>query len=208
MRPGAEGTPGVDHDRLELRRRVLPRRPDPEATDDDAVMEGAPSVLPAVGDVLHADVEAFAQRALAGIVGVDREAAVELLHALRKQLEQLRELELAPADDDPPQRNALFSLSKKPSSSWRYVFSSACASNSESSRRCSSLRWRGTRTLTSTRWSPRPKPCSTGMPRPRSTRISPGCVPGSNSSSRSPSSVGIVTAVPSAACVTVRSTVA
>ena len=30
-------------------------------------------------------------------------------------------------------------------------------------------------TFTSTRWSPRPKPCSTGMPSPRSTRTSPGC---------------------------------
>ena len=45
------------------------------------------------------------------------------------------------------------------------------------------------------------------MPAPRSTRTSSGCVPGSNSSSTSPSIVGTVTVVPSAACVIVRSTV-
>ena len=41
----------------------------------------------------------------------------------------------------------------------------------------------GTTTFTSTRWSPRPKPWRTGIPRPFRTRISPGCVPASNASS-------------------------
>ena len=74
------------------------------------------------------------------------------------------------------------------------------ASNSSSSRRCSSVRRRGTVTFTSTRWSPRPKPWSTGMPLPFRTRTSPGCAPGSNSSSIGPSSVSTGTVAPSAAC--------
>ena len=45
------------------------------------------------------------------------------------------------------------------------------------------------------------------MPRPRSTRTSPDWVPGVNSSSVSPSSVGTATRAPSAAWVIVRSTV-
>ena len=68
------------------------------------------------GDLLRGDVEALAQPVLAQRVGVDGEAAVELLDALREEVEQLRELGLAACDDDAPQRNALFSLSKKPSS--------------------------------------------------------------------------------------------
>jgi hypothetical protein len=35
---------------------------------------------------------------------------------LREEIQQLRELRLAACDDDAPQRNALFNLSKNPSS--------------------------------------------------------------------------------------------
>ena len=47
MRTRAEGPAGIDDDRLGSRRRLLPRRTDPEAPDDDAVVERAPAVLPA-----------------------------------------------------------------------------------------------------------------------------------------------------------------
>ena len=103
----------------------------------------APAVLPALGDRPRRDVEALAQRELAGVVGVDGEAAVDLLDALREELEQLRELGLAAGDDDASQRNALFSFSKKPSSACTSSRPRA-SSNSSSRRRCSSLRWRGT----------------------------------------------------------------
>jgi hypothetical protein len=103
------------------------------------VVEVAPRVLPALGNGLGGHVEAIAQSALAVLVGVDGEAVVDLLDALREDVEQLRELGLAAGDDDASQRNALFSFSKKPSSAL-YVRSSACASKSSSSRRCSSLK--------------------------------------------------------------------
>jgi hypothetical protein len=80
------------------------------------VVEAPPVVLPAVGDRLRDDVEACAQYPLAVGVGVDGEAAGDLLESLRKELEQLRELGLAAGDEDPSQRKALFSFSKKPSS--------------------------------------------------------------------------------------------
>jgi hypothetical protein len=86
-------------------------------------MERAPGVLPALGDLLRGDVEALSQPVLAQRVGIDSEAAFELLDAMRKEIEQLRELRLAANDDDASQRNALFSLPRKPSS-LLYVFSS------------------------------------------------------------------------------------
>ncbi len=113
---GAEGSPRIDHDRIAALGRVLPRRPDPEAADDDTVVEGAPVALPAVGDRFRGDVETLAERELAVAVGVDDETALDLLDPLREEIEQLRELGLAACDDDASQRNALFSFSKKPSS--------------------------------------------------------------------------------------------
>src|SRR5438128_2758125 len=151
VRARAERATRIDHDRLRARRCLLPRWTDPEPAADDAVVEGAPRVLPALGDRLGHNAEARAKSALAGLVRVDGEAAGDLLDALREELEQECELRLAAGDDDPSQRNALLIFSKTPSSSGLYVLSSACASNSASRRRCSSLRWRGTTTLTSTR---------------------------------------------------------
>jgi hypothetical protein len=75
------------------------------------VVERAPTVLPALGDVLHCD-HVEAERRL---VGVDGERAVEFLDTLREDVEQERELGLAADDDVAPQRNALLSLSKSPS---------------------------------------------------------------------------------------------
>jgi hypothetical protein len=77
------------------------------------VVEGAPAVLPALGDVVQCD-DVEAERRLVGVDGV---GTVELLDALREDVEQKRELGLA-ADDDvtlETQRNALLSLSKSPS---------------------------------------------------------------------------------------------
>ena len=51
---------------------------------------------------------------------------------------------------------------------------------------------------------PRPEPRSAGIPSPRRTRTSPGCVPGGTSSATSPESDVTVAVVPSAASVIVR----
>jgi hypothetical protein len=53
---------------------------------------------------------------LALVVGVDRIPVAEILDTAREELQQLGELDLAARDDDAPQRNALLSLSKNPSS--------------------------------------------------------------------------------------------
>jgi cytosine/adenosine deaminase-related metal-dependent hydrolase len=79
-------------------------------------MEGTPVVLPAIGDRFRGDVESLLERELPVGVGVDGEAALDLLDPLREEIEQLCELGLAAGDDDASQRNALFSFSKKPSS--------------------------------------------------------------------------------------------
>ena len=75
-----EGPAGIDDDRLEPLRWILPGRPDPEAAHRDTVVELPPRVLPALADVVDLD-DVEADR---GLVGVDREGAVELLHAFRK----------------------------------------------------------------------------------------------------------------------------
>jgi hypothetical protein len=112
MRPGAEGAAGIDHDGDRVRRRLLPRRPDPYATDPDTVVEGSPAVLPSVRDVVRRD-DVEAERWLVGVDGI---GAVELLDALGEDVEQERELGLAADDDVPSQRNALLSLSNSPPS--------------------------------------------------------------------------------------------
>jgi hypothetical protein len=59
------------------------------------VVERAPRVLPALGDVLRLD-DVEAGRRLLGVDGV---GAVELFDALREDVEQKRELRLASDDD-------------------------------------------------------------------------------------------------------------
>ena len=110
--------------------RRLPRRPDPERAHSDRLMERAPPVLPAGLDVVAArTAEEVPEALLAARVGVGGELdplrAVDLLEALGEELEHGRARLLEPlrADLDgdsaqAAQRNALFSLSKKPSS-WR-----------------------------------------------------------------------------------------
>jgi hypothetical protein len=80
------------------------------------VVELSPRLFPALGERGRGDVEVLAECAFARVVGVDGVAAVDLLDADGEEIEQLRELELATGNEDAPQRNALFSFSKKPSS--------------------------------------------------------------------------------------------
>src|SRR5581483_10632654 len=213
VRARPERPAGVDDDRNRAAGRALPRRPHPERPDSHGAVERPPALLPARLDLAHARLREGRQHPLRRLaVGgqLDPAAAeVDLLGPLGRELEHARprrlELGARHADGGADQRNALFSLPRKPSSG-PYVPSSESRSNSSSSRRCSSVSRRGTVTLTSTRWSPRPNPCRTGIPRPFSTRTSPGCVPGASSSSTSPSSVSTGTVAPSAACTIVRST--
>jgi hypothetical protein len=76
------------------------------------VVERAPAVLPPIRHVVGLDDVEPEQR----LVGIDGEGAVQLLDAVRKDVQEQGELRLAADDDIPLQRNALFSLSKKPSS--------------------------------------------------------------------------------------------
>ena len=79
-------------------------------------MELAPRLLPAFGERRRADVEQLPELRLAGVVGVDGKATVDLLDPDGIDVEQLCELELAAGDEDTSQRNALFNFSKNPSS--------------------------------------------------------------------------------------------
>jgi hypothetical protein len=111
MGAGAEGAAGIDHDCKRIRRRLLPRRADPDAPDPDSVVELAPPVLPPFLDLPDRD-DVEAERRL---LCVDRVSAVQLLDALREDVEQERELGLTADYDVPLQRNALLSLPKSPS---------------------------------------------------------------------------------------------
>ncbi len=75
------------------------------------MVERAPPVLPPFLDVVDRD-EVEAKRRLLGVDGI---RAVELLDALREDVEQQRELGLAADDDEPLQWKALLSLPKSPS---------------------------------------------------------------------------------------------
>jgi hypothetical protein len=112
VRPGPERAAGIDEHRDGVERRRLPRRPDPKPADDDAVVELAPCVLPSVAHRVDVD-DVEADRTL---VGVDGESTVELLDALREDVQEQSELGVAADDDVAVQRKALFSFSKKPSS--------------------------------------------------------------------------------------------
>jgi hypothetical protein len=75
------------------------------------VVESAPPVLPPFLDVGDRD-KVEAQRRLLGVDGI---RAVELLDALREDVDQKRELGLAADDNEPLQWKALLSLPKSPS---------------------------------------------------------------------------------------------
>src|SRR5262249_41959179 len=131
---------------------------------------------PRVGELGRDSLGRFAERR-----ELDRSGNVALLEARGRELDEARPQLLRALDGHrdggADQWKWLFRRSKKPSC-FAYVSSSLACSNSPSRRRCSSVSFRGSLTFTSTRWSPRPRPCRTGMPRPRSTFVSPGCVPG------------------------------
>jgi hypothetical protein len=76
------------------------------------VVERAPVVLPPVLHVLGRDHVEPKER----LVGIDGERAVQLFDTVREDVQEQSELRLAADDDIPLQRNALFNLSKKPSS--------------------------------------------------------------------------------------------
>jgi hypothetical protein len=117
VRAGPERAAGIDDDRERVGGRCFPRRPDPEFPDAYGSVELAPALLPARLDVR----DLRAGRRLT--FGVRRElelaALLALLEALGIPLDPLgsrlvraRERD---TDGDASQRNAFFSLSKKPS---------------------------------------------------------------------------------------------
>jgi hypothetical protein len=128
VRPGSEGSPGVDHDYERVVVRRFPRRPDPQAADTHRPVERAPPVLPPTFDIGSAPVPEERPHTLftrrVGVGGeLDATGTVDFLEALRKELEHGRARLLGAFvpdfDRDTPegaQRNALFSFSKKLSS--------------------------------------------------------------------------------------------
>src|SRR5207253_9774756 len=118
--PGPERPARVDHDGDRVRRRRLPRRPEPERPDARGPVALAPAVLPALLDAL-ADraAERLPEALLAGAVGVrgelDVAGVVALLEPLGEELEHHGACLLRPARWDAhrhasqaAQRNALF----------------------------------------------------------------------------------------------------
>ena len=130
VRAGTERATGVDHDGEQVGRCLVPGRPDPEAAHLDRPVEGPPALLPSVLDIGRLRrAEHVPDALLARCVRVGdelgRTVAVDLLEPVREEREhgrpRLLEAGVADLDGDTAeraQRNALFSLSKKPSS-WR-----------------------------------------------------------------------------------------
>src|SRR5579884_2510481 len=219
MGAGAECAAGVDHDLDRRAARWLPGRAHRQApVEHERTVKPPPAIWPVVGDLLAAHLDQRRSRRspqfrylrqLAGgaVHGVLDNASgdVHLLHAAWRQLEQLGEPEpgllAQDPDREPDQRyppKARLSFANTPSSVRRLWFVIDSASRSNSSR-CSRFRCLGTTTLTTTRRSPVRRERSPGMPRPRSTSTSCGCVPAGISSSTGPSIDGTSTVVPSAA---------
>ena len=124
---GAEGSTRVDQDCGHPGLRLLPRRSDPERADPHRSVERAPALFPALLDLGRAGAaERRPEPLLAGRVGVrgELDAARELglLEPFREELEHDRPCPLGLGrrhghrDAQETQRNALFSLSKNPSS--------------------------------------------------------------------------------------------
>src|SRR5262249_55389321 len=127
VRAGTEGAAGIDDDHDPARRRLFPRRPEPDPADLHRPVEGAPALLPAGLDVVRtrareSSPDALPARAVRGPDQLERAVALHFLEAAGEQLDERRPRFLGPLErdlnGDAPQRNALFSLSKK-LSSWR-----------------------------------------------------------------------------------------
>ena len=112
VRAGAERAARVDDDGDAPRPAAPPTagRPSSRPTRTPWWNARQPSSQPSATSSTVDDIEPERR-----LVGVDGVRAVELLDALREDVEQERELRLAADDDVPPQRNALLSLSKSPS---------------------------------------------------------------------------------------------
>ena len=124
-----ERAAGVDHDRVRRRGRSLPRRSHPERPDLDRPVERAPPFLPAVRHRVRPDrsersPETFLARCVCVGDELDPVARVAFLEPLGEELEHERTSGLGAlqgnnggdASERRPQRNALFSFSKNPSS--------------------------------------------------------------------------------------------
>ena len=124
--PGSERTAWIDHDRRRAERRVVPRRPDPERPDLHGPVKRSPAVAPVGGDVLPAHsaegMPAAAPRRRHPYTRRARDRRrVRLPRTRREELEHVGARFLGALGgncdrdaSDGAQRNALFSLSKKP----------------------------------------------------------------------------------------------
>jgi hypothetical protein len=120
MGAGAERAAGIDDDRELPSRRGLPRRSDPERADLDGVVELAPAVLPALGDLLDERSRELGDDPRGGLTvrgELDRCAVIPLLEPFRGELDEpgaeLLGLGGRCPDGRANQRKALFSFSKK-----------------------------------------------------------------------------------------------
>ena len=201
--PVPNARPGSIDDGDRPGRRLLPRRPDPEPADGTAGWNARHSSSQPSGDVLEprrtstsriggSSVSASRdprRRAPRLLPGRCREARAQL-EARRRSITYAR----------PAQRNALFSLSKKPSS-VSYVRSSVVLRRTREQAALLVVELPRDEDVDEDRWSPRPKPCRTGMPLAAEDDGSRrAACPAASSSSSSPSSVSIVIVAPSAAC--------
>src|SRR4051794_14463429 len=213
----AEGLAGVDDEVERPLSRLRPRRSDPNPLPHQhRLVELLPPLRPVVGHGLaphshahpaHLGLALRERRQLSGraVERVLHEAvAVHLLDPGRRQLQQRRQHLLGgPAgrpEGEPDQRNARRSLPtiESPAGSRRLSSVSDSRSSSSSSR-WRGVSFRGITTLSTTCWSPRPRRPIAGIPLPRRVTTVPGCVPAGTSTCSSPSRVGTLTVVPSAA---------
>src|SRR5262245_35271396 len=123
MRARAEGAAWIDDDCERVLRRRFPGRPQPERPDAHRPVELSPTVFPAGFDVRARRVRKGGPHALCRLAvrrELDLTFALDLLEAVGSELhEQCAQLLRAAgrnADRGADQRNALLSLSKKPSS--------------------------------------------------------------------------------------------
>ena len=184
MRSGTERLPGIDHDGEQAGARRFPGRPDPQRPDLHGPVEALPLVLPAFGDRLHANVAEPRRSRAAPSSSVKAASSIES-SSRASAYPSGKSSSIAAAASSPrptgTRTEARSRLSGTRSSASRRTPRPRGRSprwrslrTAREARCCSSLSWRGTATFTSTRWSPRPKPWSTGIPLPFRTLHRPG----------------------------------